>query len=86
MFVDQAPDGYEVLRGNSSYTFDGNWKLQTENGSDGYHVTSVHWNYPATVGRRATGESSMETKVIDAAATWSGWRPRWPWPGRRPAE
>ena len=43
MIVDQSPDGLEVLRGASTYTYDGNWKLQTENGADGYHVSSTHW-------------------------------------------
>jgi benzoate/toluate 1,2-dioxygenase alpha subunit len=43
LMVDQAPDGLEVLRGSSSYTYDGNWKLQAENGADGYHVSSLHW-------------------------------------------
>ena len=43
LIVDQSPEGLEVLRGASTYVFDGNWKLQTENGADGYHVTSVHW-------------------------------------------
>ena len=38
MIVDQSPDGLEVLRGSSTYVYDGNWKLQTENGADGYHV------------------------------------------------
>ena len=28
MIVDQSPEGLEVLRGASTYTFDGNWKLQ----------------------------------------------------------
>ncbi|MFX7879339.1 benzoate 1,2-dioxygenase large subunit, partial [Acinetobacter baumannii] len=37
--VDQAPNGLEVLRGNSSYLYDGNWKMQMENGCDGYHVS-----------------------------------------------
>ena len=41
-----------MLRGNSTYVYDGNWKLQTENGADGYHVSAVHWNYAATTGRR----------------------------------
>ena len=50
--VDQAPEGLEVLRGNSTYVYDGNWKLQIENGADGYHVSAVHWNYAATTGRR----------------------------------
>jgi len=26
----------EVLNGASTYVYDGNWKLQTENGADGY--------------------------------------------------
>ncbi|MPQ96160.1 Rieske 2Fe-2S domain-containing protein [Thioclava sp. JE_KL1] len=63
--VDQAPEGLEVLRGNSSYTFDGNWKLQMENGADGYHVSSVHWNYSATMGHR----KEEGTKAVDA----NGW-------------
>ena len=63
--VDQAAEGLEVLRGNSSYIYDGNWKLQMENGADGYHVSSVHWNYQATVGRRKV----EGTKAVDA----NGW-------------
>ena len=63
--VDQAPEGLEVLRGNSSYVYDGNWKLQMENGCDGYHVSTVHWNYAATMGRRAEDG----TKAVDA----NGW-------------
>lgn len=52
MIVDQSTDGLEVLRGASTYTFNGNWKLQAENGADGYHVSAVHWNYAATTNRR----------------------------------
>lgn len=63
--VDQAPEGLEVLRGSSTYTYDANWKMQMENGSDGYHVSSVHWNYAATMGRRKEGG----TKAVDA----NGW-------------
>jgi benzoate/toluate 1,2-dioxygenase subunit alpha len=63
--VDQAPDGLEVLRGNSSYLYDGNWKLQMENGCDGYHVSTVHWNYAATMSRR----KHDGTQAVDA----SGW-------------
>ncbi|MEG4641571.1 benzoate 1,2-dioxygenase alpha subunit [Paracoccus pantotrophus] len=64
--VDQAPEGLEVLRGNSSYIYDGNWKLQMENGCDGYHVSSVHWNYATTMDRR----SETGTKAVDANS-WS---------------
>src|SRR5690606_28199975 len=44
MMVDQSEEGLEVLRGASTYTYDGNWKLQAENGADGYHVSATHWN------------------------------------------
>ncbi|WEK41993.1 MAG: SRPBCC family protein [Candidatus Sphingomonas colombiensis] len=73
--VDQAPEGVEVLRGSSTYTFDGNWKLQMENGCDGYHVSSVHYNYAATMSHRAKEASKAVeakgwTKAVDAAG-WS---------------
>nr|WP_247739005.1 SRPBCC family protein [Pseudomonas aeruginosa] len=37
------------MPGTSTYTYEGNWKLQNENGLDGYHVSTVHYNYVATV-------------------------------------
>ncbi|KTT42892.1 anthranilate 1,2-dioxygenase [Pseudomonas oryzihabitans] len=53
MMVLQSSTGQlEVLKGKSSYTYDGNWKLQNENGLDGYHVSTVHYNYVATVQHR----------------------------------
>ncbi|MGG1948822.1 Rieske 2Fe-2S domain-containing protein [Trinickia sp. NRRL B-1857] len=63
--VSQAPNGLEVLRGNSTYVYDGNWKMQMENGCDGYHVSTVHWNYAATMGRR----NVEGTRAVDA----NGW-------------
>ncbi|MFF8609513.1 benzoate 1,2-dioxygenase large subunit [Streptomyces sp. NPDC015346] len=69
MIVDQSPEGLEVLRGFSTYTYDGNWKLQAENGADGYHVSATHWNYAATQARRTAGESANDTKTMDAG----GW-------------
>jgi benzoate/toluate 1,2-dioxygenase subunit alpha len=65
MMVDQTPDGLEVLRGSSSYIYDGNWKLQAENGADGYHVSSVHWNYIATTSRR--NAESDDIKATDVS-------------------
>lgn len=70
MIVDQSPEGLEVLRGSSTYTYDGNWKLQAENGADGYHVSATHWNYAATTNRRTSGESANDTKNMDAGS-WS---------------
>ncbi|MCH8180098.1 MAG: benzoate 1,2-dioxygenase large subunit [Proteobacteria bacterium] len=68
MIVDQSPEGLEVLRGSSTYTFDGNWKLQAENGADGYHVSSVHWNYAATTNHRKQSEAGDQIKAMDAGS------------------
>lgn len=68
MIVDQSDQGLEVLRGSSTYTFEGNWKLQAENGADGYHVSAVHWNYAATINHRKEQEAIAEDniKAMDA--------------------
>jgi benzoate/toluate 1,2-dioxygenase subunit alpha len=68
LIVDQSPEGFEVLRGSSTYTYDGNWKLQTENGADGYHVTSVHWNYAVTTARRKQLEKPDDIRAMDAGS------------------
>lgn len=53
MMVAQSESGeLEVLPGRSAYTYEGNWKLQNENGLDGYHVSTVHYNYVTTVQHR----------------------------------
>ncbi|MDR2678591.1 MAG: anthranilate 1,2-dioxygenase large subunit [Zoogloeaceae bacterium] len=66
MMVEQSETGeLEVLPGISTYSFDGNWKLQDENGLDGYHVSTVHFNYVATVNQRQEINAS---KAIEAKA------------------
>jgi benzoate/toluate 1,2-dioxygenase alpha subunit len=52
LLVDQSAAGWEVLKGHSSYTYDGNWKLQAENSVDGYHAPFVHANFSATIANR----------------------------------
>lgn len=69
MIVDQSPDGLEVLRGSSSYLYEGNWKLTAENGADGYHVSSVHWNYAATQNQRKERQSGDSNPTMSAG----GW-------------
>lgn len=54
LMADQSPDGLEVLRGESRYVMEANWKFQTENSTDGYHVATVHRNFATTVGYRET--------------------------------
>jgi benzoate/toluate 1,2-dioxygenase alpha subunit len=69
MIVDQSPEGLEVLRGSSTYYYEGNWKLQAENGADGYHVTAVHWNYAATQGQRKEKDAGDDIRAMSAG----GW-------------
>ena len=83
MMVAQSPTGeLEVLPGRSTYSYDGNWKLQNENGLDGYHVSTVHYNYVATVQHRQqvnadrgdTGGTLDYSKLgAGDAATDDGW-------------
>lgn len=57
LLVDQSPHGIEVLRGSSTYLCRHNWKIQFENVVDGYHVSTVHRNFAATMTHReARGE------------------------------
>lgn len=65
LLVDQSEvGGLEVLPGATRYRYRGNWKLQVENGLDGYHVATVHANYFLTVQRRVEGESKNDTKAM----------------------
>lgn len=83
MMVAQSPSGeLEVLPGRSAYTFEGNWKLQNENGLDGYHVSTVHYNYVATVQHRqqvnvenGTASGTLDYSKLGAgdAQTDDGW-------------
>ncbi|WP_289145143.1 Rieske 2Fe-2S domain-containing protein [uncultured Sphingobium sp.] len=53
LIVDQDLNGeLELIPGPQVYTYDGNWKLQAENGVDGYHVGSIHGNYVLTTNNR----------------------------------
>jgi len=53
LLVDQSEDGIEVIAGSSAYRYRGNWKLQVENGVDGYHFTTVHQNYVRVLQQRS---------------------------------
>lgn len=68
LLVDQSPTGeLEVLPGETSYSFSGNWKLAAENGLDGYHVNTVHANYVMTTKRRAKEVAAKPTKSLDVS-------------------
>ena len=70
MIVDQSPEGLEVLKGSSTYTYEGNWKLTAENGADGYHVSAVHWNYAATTNQRKEKEAQEDKIRAMSAGKW----------------
>lgn len=52
MLADQSSEGIEVIGGVSDYVIRGNWKMQAENGVDGYHVSTVHRVFASTVAQR----------------------------------
>jgi anthranilate 1,2-dioxygenase (deaminating, decarboxylating) large subunit len=75
MMVEQSPTGeLEVLPGKSTYSYEGNWKLQNENGLDGYHVSTVHYNYVATVQHRqeANAQKGTNTSTLDYSKLGAG--------------
>jgi len=62
LLVDQSPEGLEVVPGSSTYVIKGNWKMQVENAVDGYHVSTVHRVFAATVGNRDERDDSVGMK------------------------
>jgi benzoate/toluate 1,2-dioxygenase alpha subunit len=70
LLVDQSEQGIEVLKGYSRYTYQGNWKLQVENGIDGYHPTTVHWNFAETQRKRAmTNANGAKPRTLELVPT-----------------
>ncbi|MEN9727453.1 MAG: hypothetical protein RL434_1819 [Pseudomonadota bacterium] len=59
LVADQAPQGLEFVPGGVSYTFDGNWKLQFENGLDYYHFVSTHVSFIQILRQRAAQEAEQ---------------------------
>ncbi len=52
LLVDQSEEGMELIPGMSSYTFNGNWKMQIENCLDGYHLNIAHKGFLEITGQR----------------------------------
>jgi benzoate/toluate 1,2-dioxygenase alpha subunit len=72
--VEQSPQGIEVLKGRSVYTYRGNWKLQAENGVDGYHVDSVHANYVQMIKNRAQINAAGKALKVMAVGDFNRFR------------
>jgi len=73
LMVDQADEGLEILPGKTTYTYNGNWKLQAENGVDGYHLEAIHGNYVMTIANRKKLQAENDAvKPPDVASLASG--------------
>ncbi len=66
LMVVQSPEGLETVPGSSTYVIDGNWKLQAENGVDGYHVSTVHRVFANTISARESKGEYTGIKKTEA--------------------
>lgn len=65
LLCDQSPVGeVEFVAGRSIYTYKGNWKLQLENCTDGYHFTSTHTSFLRILAHRKEVEDHKVSKTI----------------------
>jgi benzoate/toluate 1,2-dioxygenase alpha subunit/2,4,5-trichlorophenoxyacetic acid oxygenase 1 len=60
--LEQGPEGMEFVPGRSIYTYDGNWKLQMDNGLDQYHLTSTHTSFLEVQARRQAGQGNQAAR------------------------
>lgn len=67
LIAEQSPDGMEVVPGSQSYMVRGNWKLQAENGVDGYHVSTVHRVFARAVAMRESLGDTGGLRQTEAA-------------------
>jgi len=63
--MDQGVDGMELVPGRIVSIYDGNWKLQMDNGIDAYHLTSTHAGFMDVMERRRFGEGNVEARQFD---------------------
>src|SRR6185503_7243900 len=63
--MDQGEQGMEFIPGKSAYTFRGNWKLQMDNGTDPYHVTTTHVSMFDLQARRRAGQGNVSARQND---------------------
>ena len=67
LIADQSPEGMEIVPGSQSYMVRGNWKLQAENGVDGYHVSTVHRVFARAVAMRESLGDTGTLRETEAA-------------------
>lgn len=62
---DQSEQGMEFVPGRIVFRYRGNWKLQMENGTDFYHLTSTHAGFMDIMSRRGRGEGNTSARQFD---------------------
>ena len=67
LIADQSEEGLEVVPGGQSYLIRGNWKMQAENGVDGYHVGTVHRVFAEAMAKREALGDDAGQRPTDAA-------------------
>tara|TARA_B100000686_G_scaffold131180_1_gene138181 strand:+ start:816 stop:2144 length:1329 start_codon:yes stop_codon:yes gene_type:complete len=66
LFADQSTHGLEIIKGSQTYVCDHDWKVQADNVTDGYHVSTVHRNFMNTIMLREEREKTeglLKTEV-----------------------
>jgi benzoate/toluate 1,2-dioxygenase subunit alpha len=64
LMLDQGENGLEIIPAPVRFTYNGNWKLQIENGTDPYHFTSTHPSYIQILNRRSGKNDEALTASI----------------------
>ncbi len=67
LVVDQSPQGVEYVPGEVSYTYEGNWKLQFENGLDYYHFAATHASYMDVMNSRQRTGAAPPPRTYEGA-------------------
>ena len=63
--MEQAPQGMEFIAGRMVYEYQGNWKLQLDNGVDPYHLTTTHVSFIDVQRRRRKGQGNVVARQFD---------------------
>jgi len=63
--MDQGERGMEFVPGRIHFSYDANWKLQLDNGTDAYHLTSTHTSFMDVMAGRRGGSGNQEARQFD---------------------
>jgi len=63
--MEQGEHGMEFVPGRIEFAYDANWKLQLDNGTDAYHLTSTHTSFLDVMAKRSTGTGNQEARQFD---------------------